>query len=314
MRVALAGGGLLAGSLLSALLDSHHQVVALVQDGRKTRGIRRIVTPAIESMLVPSRCPTGLAKRNRIPIVYIDKMNEAELAPLRAIEPDLLLVGGFSIILKQPLLSLPRLGCLNAHSSLLPRHRGPNPFTAVLLAGESETGVTFHVMEEGIDTGDIVAQFAFPIAERDNASDVHQKSCDVAMTRVVEVIDQVERVGLRGTPQDPESATYDRNVKIENSFVDWKQDAKDIDRMVRALFPYVFARCRYRGSVIHLYRTSFNEAPTENEPGVVIQSRPRLKVATGRGSVTIEVAFRKKPIPWVWPPLLHPPKRGDRLD
>ena len=89
MRIAVAGGGLLAGSLLSAVLDSHHELVAVVQDGRRARGLRRRVSPAIESVLAPSRSAVTIAKRNKVPVLYIDKMSEEELAPLRHIDPDL---------------------------------------------------------------------------------------------------------------------------------------------------------------------------------------------------------------------------------
>jgi methionyl-tRNA formyltransferase len=241
-------------------------------------------------------------------------MTEDELEPLLRVAPDLLLVGGFSIILKEPLLSLPKVGCLNTHSSLLPKHRGPNPFAAVLLSGDTESGVTFHVIDEGIDTGDIVSQFPFPLEARDNGSQVHRRACQVAMDHVVEVIDRVEREGLRGTPQDHSAATYEKKVKPEDAFIDWHDGAEAIDRKVRALMPFVFARCRYRGKEVRLCRTEIHHTPTDAAPGTILRSRPHLKVATGDGALEIKMALRSKPFLWWWPSTIRPPKPGEKLD
>ena len=142
MRVAFAGTGLMGVQLLMAIVESSHEVVAVVQNGRKTQGLSRRLNPTAASVFLSGSNVAGAAKRLRIPIVWIDRMEAPELAPLHELAPDLLLVGGFGIILKAPLLSLPTLGCLNCHPSLLPRHRGPNPFAAVVLAGEvAGTGV-----------------------------------------------------------------------------------------------------------------------------------------------------------------------------
>ena len=192
----------------------------------------------------------SIARRHGIPLFFIDKMTEDELAPLRALDPDLILVGGFAIILKKPILDLPKLGCVNTHSSLLPKHRGPNPFAAVLLAGDTETGVTFHVMDEAIDTGDIVAQFPIPVEDNWYALDLHRATSELAGEHVVEVLDKIEAEGLHGTPQDPALATYDKKLTTEQTAIDWAQPAADIVRLIRAGYPMTMARFRYGDRVI----------------------------------------------------------------
>ena len=172
MRVAVAGSGGFTAGALQALLDSEHEVCALVRNGRLDRGVLGRLGASVAWCLGARDETYEIAQARGLPIVPIDTMKPEELAPLAAAGPDLLFVAGFSIILKRAILDLPRVGCLNAHSSLLPKHRGPNPFGAVVLAGEKESGVTFHMMTEGIDDGPIVAQFPFPVCDHDTATSV----------------------------------------------------------------------------------------------------------------------------------------------
>jgi len=120
MRIAVAGGGYLATKLARSRSRSKHELVCVVQDARRIRASCNPLLRWWQDSSLPKREVAGLAFRRRIPIVYIDKMTEQELLPLGLLCPDLLLVGGFSIILKRPLLELPRIGCVNCHSSLLP--------------------------------------------------------------------------------------------------------------------------------------------------------------------------------------------------
>lgn len=301
MRIAFAGTGRLGVELLAPLIKSHHEVVAVLQNGRLTKGYQRWILPAVNSLLAPSRSVLGLAKRHRIPILWIDRMSDDELAPLEALKPDLLIVGGFGIILKAPLLRLPRLGCVNTHSALLPRHRGPNPFTAVILANESETGVTFHVMDEGIDTGAILEQIHVPVGPRATASDVYRETSIVAGQHVLELIDRIDIEGLKGTPQDATLATYEGKLTVADVCIDWSRPAEEIDRLVRAAVPFLFPRFVCRGRLIYVGRCKFDATPVEAAPGTIIANRPRIRIATGCGTVTLLVAYAMTPFPWLWP-------------
>lgn len=313
MRIAVAGNGPLAVRLMQALIESGHEVVGAIQNGRKTRGVKRKLTTMAGASLAAESTVVGLAVRHRVPVVWIDRMDEEELAPMRDLKPDLLLVGGFDIILKKPILALPRLGCVNVHSSLLPRHRGPNPFAAVVLAGETESGVTFHVMDEGIDTGDILDQFAFPIAPHDTAMDVYNNACDVAGRRVVEVMDRISREGLNGTPQDAAKASYDKRPEKEDAYIDWTKPALEIERMVRAFRPVPLARFRYHGHTVIAGRVQMDGAPATAEPGTIVALKPFLKVATGHGTLTMLTAYSIGLLPWVWPPPWGRPKLGEKV-
>jgi methionyl-tRNA formyltransferase len=240
-------------------------------------------------------------------------MTEDELAPLRKIEPDLLLVGGFSIILKPSLLELPRTGCVNCHSSLLPRHRGPNPFAAAIRAADEHSGVTFHIMEPGIDTGDILDQVAFPLQPEETAISLYKASCDQAANLVVNLMDRIEREGLHGEPQDPNIATYEKKPTVEDAWVDWNLPAEEIHRLVRAISPSPMPRFRFRERVVLIARTAYDDKDSGKPAGTVIRSKRPAKIATGRGTLTLLLALSPTPLPWFWPSNISTPEVGEML-
>ena len=309
MRVAVAGSGRLVTSVLHALLESRHEVVAVVQNGRRTRGLRRKIAPRYLSFFGGESTAAGMAIRRDVPVIFIDRMAD-DLEPLKMILPDLLIVAGFDIILRRPLLDLPKVGCMNVHSSLLPRHRGPNPFCAVLLAGEEETGVTFHVMDEGIDTGDIVDQVALPVLPRDTALSLYARACEVAGARVVEVVDRVERAGLRGSPQDHDAATYEGKVGEEEARMDWRLSAEELDRRVRAL-SVTPAWFRHRGRRVHVLRAHYDATQVDAAVGTVLEADGPVRIATGAGTLIVEEAQSERWFGTEWPGLVNRPRRGE---
>lgn len=314
MRIAIAGTGQLAAGMFRVLLESDHDIVAVVQDGRQAKGFKGFIARLFGRIFGGKNNLGAVARGQAIPVVWIDAMDEKELAPLRALDIDLLLVGGFAIILRKRLLELPKIGCVNMHSSLLPRHRGPNPFCAALLAGDTESGVTFHIMEPGIDTGAVVAQYPFPVEERDTMIDIYYRACEMATEKVVEVMDQIAAEGLQGTPQDEAKANYEKKPTIEDSWIDWRQPARQIDSMVRAMAPSPMPRFRWRGRIITVARCEFDGSSVDAPPGKVLRPWPLVRVATGEGTLTLRVAFSRRPVPWVWPAPWSKPEVGEMLD
>ncbi len=312
MRIAVAGGGRLAVTLLRRLLESSHDIVAVVQNGRRTRGIRRTLRPWWLGLWGGETTMPGIAKRRGIPIVFIDEMGEDELRPLRSLKPDVLLVGGFDIILKRLILDLPSIGCVNAHSSLLPKHRGPNPFCAVLLAREKETGVTFHLMEENIDTGAILDQQAIPIGKRDTALTLYARACVVAGEQVIGVMDHIERCGLQGTPQDEQAVSYEKKATPKDMAIDWAQSAEAIDRHVRA-HVMMGAHFHAHGRKVCVERTTHSCEPVDAAPGTVLSSGTAIRIATGCGVVAIEAAYTVSPVVLSWPAWWNRPKQGEKV-
>ncbi|MCX5758137.1 MAG: methionyl-tRNA formyltransferase [Candidatus Hydrogenedentes bacterium] len=314
MRIAIAGSGRLGWSLMAPLLESGHEVIAVLQDGRRTRGFMRRVVTAQCTTLASNTTMIGLAARNRIPVMWLDRLTEEALAPLRALEPDLILVGGFGVIFKKIILSLPKIGCANCHSSMLPKHRGPNPFAAVILQGDEESGVTFHVMDEGIDTGDILAQYAYPVSVSDTPIAIYNNACVLAGEHVVEIMDRIERDGLHGTPQDHGVATYDKQIDRALSKIDWSLPATQIERIVRVFKTATLARCHFQGREILVSMVKADPTPIDAAPGTVLASGRWVRVAAGEGFVDIVLAYKLRPVPWIWPTRWNRPRVGERLE
>lgn len=306
MRIAIAGTGRLGLSLLGPLLASEHEVVALVQDGRRVSRLSKWWAPLFSPM-------AARARLLRLPIVWIDKMSAQELAPLRELAPDILLVGGFGVILKRDILDLPRIGCVNVHSSLLPKHRGPNPFCAVILAGDSESGITFHVMDEGIDTGDIIDQTRFPLFPDDDVFSVYDRACVTAAMRVVPVMDRIASEGLSGSPQDHAAATYDKKLTEADTWIRWDQPAAMIEARVRALPPMFVARFRCRSVTVYVLRASYDSTPVDALPGTILSNGRIPAVATGRGTLFLFRAYTRRPVPYFWPAPWNRPRIGEQL-
>jgi methionyl-tRNA formyltransferase len=314
LRILIAGTGRLAVSLMEPLLASRHQVIGLLQNARPTSKFRRAILPWEARLTHSADSPARLATGNRIPILWLDTMDESELAPIRAAQPDLLITCGFSIILKRPLLDLPRIGCANVHSSLLPRHRGPNPFCQVILEAEKESGVTFHVTEEAIDSGDILDQTPFFLARDETALTVYYKACSLLAERALPVIDAIAEKGMLGIPQDRALAQYEGNIREEDARIDWSQDAKEIERSVRAHTLGLYARFLSGGTLVRVAVSAYDDAAADEVPGTVLQIQPSVRVATGKGTLTILSAYTASPIAWPWPSLWARVKVGDILE
>lgn len=314
MRIAIAASGRLGATVARPLLASTHKVVAVVQDGRQSKGVWRFLAHLGAAFFGGANNMLALARRNRLPIIYIDKMTDEELAPLRKLDIDVLLVCGFAIILKKPLLELPHIGCVNMHSSLLPRHRGPNPFSAAIIQGDTHTGITFHAMEVGIDTGDILDQAVFEIGPRDEMLNVYHQACQLAGERVVEVMDKTERDGMKGIPQDHTQASYDPKPSEADTWMDWSRSAIELDRLVRGSSPAKMARFRFRDNMVYVAKSEPHPEAANGEPGTVLQSATPVRVATGDGTLDIVMALSKKPVPWIWPSPFSRPVTGEKLE
>lgn len=313
MRILVAGGGRLAVSVLEPLLDAGHEVLGLLQNGRRVPANRRVWFHAQRLIMPAALDPAALAYRRRIPIFWLDRLDESELKPLRALSPDLILTAGFSIIFNDALLALPSLGCVNVHSSLLPAHRGPSPFAHAILAGERETGVTFHVMTREVDAGAILAQDRFPLSDLDTSVTVYYRCCDLARDMVCDVIDEIETYGLTGQPQPAVGAPYDPRITEDSVAIDWRESAEHIERLIRAALAYYPAWFTHRGRRVDVYRATYDPRPVDAAPGTVLETRPYPVVASGSGRLVIHHARTTRPVPWNWPAPWAPLRRAEVL-
>lgn len=202
--------------------------------------------------------------------------------------PDLMVVVAYGEILKPEVLQAPRRGAVNLHASLLPRYRGSSPIQAAILNGDDVTGVTTILMDEGMDTGDVLGQAEVPIDDDDTAGNLHDKLARVGAEVLLETVD---RIGLGTTtpvPQNHELATYTRKIAKEDGLIDWSTATETLHNFVRAMNPWPVAHVREGG--LRIWMTSVPSGKKERvEPGTVVQADDEgLLVATLDGAIRIE--------------------------
>jgi methionyl-tRNA formyltransferase len=157
---------------------------------------------------------------------------------LRTQQPDLIVVAAYGQILPPAILELPRFGCLNVHTSLLPRHRGAAPIQWAILEGDAETGVTIMKMDAGLDTGDMLTKVTTPITDADNAQTLHDRLAELGAGLLVRTIPEYTAGCITPQPQPAEGATYARKITKEDGRLDWNQPARSLWNRLRAFTPW----------------------------------------------------------------------------
>jgi methionyl-tRNA formyltransferase len=212
----------------------------------------------------------------------------AFLARLQALQPDLAVVVAFGQIFPRALLELPRLGCVNLHASLLPRHRGAAPVQAAIAAGDRATGVTTMLMEEGLDSGPILLQEEAPIGERETSGELGARLAELGAALVLRTLEGLERGDLVPRPQ-PGGATYAPRLAREAARADWALSAADLDRRLRAYTPWPGLRAELRGEPVRIVAGEPLDPGAvggDGAPGTLLGLRDRrLAVACGQGSI-----------------------------
>ena len=180
----------------------------------------------------------ALALKLEIPVLQPDRArNESFLAELRAIAPDVIVVMAYGQILPQALLEIPPHGCVNIHTSILPKYRGAAPIQWALLNGDPETGVTLMKMDAGMDTGPMIAVARTPIADEDNAETIHDRLAAMGASLLVQKLPEYLDGSLKPTPQ-PQGATHARKITKEDGRLNWNDSAQSLWNRVRALTPW----------------------------------------------------------------------------
>ena len=180
-----------------------------------------------------------LAEKLNLPILQpVKARDEKFISELRGLEADLIVVVAYGQILPQAILDLPKFGCLNVHTSLLPKYRGASPIQSAILSGETETGVTVIKMDAGLDTGEIISQARTPILPEDNSQTLHDRLAQLGAELLVETIPDYVAGKLPPKPQPAEGASYATKIKKEDGKIDWNEPAEKILNRLRAFTPW----------------------------------------------------------------------------
>ena len=283
MKIIFAGTPPFAASALAALHQEHQIVAVLTQPDRPAgRGMQLTASPVKQYAL-----QHGLTVLQPATL----KSEEIQRA-IAALEADVMVVAAYGLILPKAVLRLPRHGCLNIHASLLPRWRGAAPIQRAILAGDSETGITIMQMDEGLDTGDMLLRNACPIEATDTGQTLHDKLAGMGATSILEALHLLQDNKLTPVKQDNDAACYAAKLLKGEAQIDWRQDARQIERAVRAYNPFPVCQTRLGGVTIKIWQAGIG-ADTSGEPGKVLAAdKLGITVACGKGALRLEMLQR----------------------
>ena len=181
----------------------------------------------------------SLALKLNLPVLQPARARDEQfIAELRGLKPDLIVVAAYGHILPQTILDLPEFGCLNVHTSLLPKYRGAAPIQWAIAGGETETGVTVMKMDAGLDTGPIISQRRTPILPEDNSQTLHDRLAQLGSELLIETIPDFVAGKIQPKPQPAEGVSHAPKIKKEDGRVDWNLPAKAIWNRLRAFTPW----------------------------------------------------------------------------
>jgi len=281
MRLVFMGTPDFASSSLEALLRSDDSIVGVVTQPDRPKGRGQILTPSPVKLL---------AQRAQIPLLQPLKLKDPEfLHALAGWSPDLIAVAAFGRILPPAILSLPPRGCINVHGSLLPKYRGAGPIQWAIVNGETETGITTMLMDEGMDTGAMLLQEALPITPDDTAGTLSPRLAALGGRLLVETIARLKAGTLVPRPQDSSRATLAPLLKKEDGAIDWALPATALANRVRGLSPWPGAHIRLAGGDRWtIWRALALPGPVTEPPGVIVAiTNEAIHVATGDGILAV---------------------------
>lgn len=265
---------------LEALVKAGHQVAGVFSQpdrpvGRHQNKLRP--TPVKEC-----------AQAHGIPVYQPEKLRDgAALALLRELEPELIVAAAYGRFLPDDILALPPEGCINVHSSLLPKYRGSAPINWAILNGDSETGVTIQRMAHDMDAGDIILQRATPIGPDEDAAALYDRLADMGGALLAQAVAQIEAGTASRTPQDHGRATPAPMLSKALSPVDWTRPAQAVHNQIRGLYPWPSATTDViTGDTMKLHRSCLPGKTVSAYPGVIVSAdKQGIDIACGDGKV-----------------------------
>ncbi len=282
MRILFLGTGDIGLPSLDWLLSTpKHEVVGVITQPDKPVGRKLVLTP-------PETKVRALAAG--VPVLQPERLRKA-VDEVNAFNADIAVVIAYGQILSKAVLEAPRLGCINVHTSLLPKYRGAAPIQAAIKAGDEESGVTIMFMDEGLDTGDIVLMEHLPIATDETGGSLHDRLALAAPAALERALDMIGAGNAVRTPQDNALATHVGKLAREQGAIDWNLSAAEIERTVRAFTPWPGTFTRLPdGSPLKVHAARVvPQAEVCPVGGTIVCSDPRqgLIVACGEGLLEI---------------------------
>lgn len=260
MKILFAGTPEIGLKTLKEIHSSSHEVVCVLTSEEKPsgRGLKMKKSPVSKFAI-----SEGIEIRHQHSLEEIDFEQE-----IKNLGVDLMIVFAFGFILSEKVISAPKLGSINIHTSLLPKYRGAAPIQRSIMAGDKKTGITFMKMDAGMDTGPLISSIQVAINEDETSEELAEKLSDVASSNIIQTIDLIALNKHNLTPQNEEESSYAPKITKEESLIDWDQPAKKIANKINALCPNPCAYGKYKDERIIFYKAIVSDL-TSTSPGKI---------------------------------------------
>ncbi len=278
MRIVFMGTPDYAAVTLQKLIDEKYEIAALFAQPDKPVGRKQILTPPATKLL---------AQQYSIPVYQPNTLRDGEAFKILCeINPDAIVVVAYGKILPKEILYLPKYGCINGHASLLPKLRGASPIQWAIVTGETKTGVSTMLMDEGMDTGDILETVITDIGEEETAEELFERLSVMSAELMVSTLEKAKEGILTPKKQNEADATYAPIIRKEMAHLDFNKTADEICNAVRGFYSWPCAYCFINGKRIKVIKAKKTQL-TANKFGVVIASDDRLIISCKDASVEL---------------------------
>ncbi len=288
MRVLFWGTPEFAVYSLKALLNSNHQVIAVVTqpDKPKGRGKKVLPTPVKEEAL-----------KHNIPVYQPEKLkgNEEFINLIKDLNPDISVVVAYGKILPEEIINIPKYKTINVHASLLPLYRGAAPIQRAIMDGMDKTGVCIMEIVKELDAGDVYECREINIEESDDIISLHEKLATVGANLLIEVLDKIEKNEISKTPQDHSKSTYAKPIEKSEGKIDWSKPAKDIFNQIRALKIWPKAYTTFREEEVKILDSKVIECNTDAKPGEIVKVDDKLGIVVTTGDKCLLIKLLQFP-------------------
>ena len=263
---------------LEILITDDYPIAGIVTQPDRPKGRGRVSAPSPVKVL---------AEKYHLPVSQPERMKDREVIDyFRSLSPDLVVVAAFGQILPREILEIPKMGCINVHPSLLPKFRGAAPMNWTIIRGEVKTGVTIMLMDEDLDTGDILTQEETMIGAEETFGELHDRLANMGAALLVKTVEMITSGTITRTSQDDSLATYAPRLKKEDGLIRWKADVRQIVNLSRGLSPVPCAYTSYQGKMLKIFSAKAVEVSVTEVPGKVgSETQAGLPIAARNGYV-----------------------------
>ena len=288
MKAIFMGTPEIAAIILKSVLESKHEIVAVVTqpDKPKGRSQGKLAFPPVKE----------LALEHNIPVFQPQKVREeAFLEEIKKLNPDIILVAAYGKLLPKALLELPRFGCINVHASLLPKYRGASPIQWAVLNGEAKSGVTIMYMTEALDAGDIILTEEVELSKEETAGSLHDKLAQIGGPLLLSAMEAIETGKATRIPQNEEEATHVTMLDKAMGNLDFSKSAVELERFVRGLNPWPTAYTKLCGKILKIWKAEvtselmLSKEQRQQEFGTIVTvEKDAFGILTGEGILVVK--------------------------